>query len=377
MSRIQKAILAVVLVIIGSNCREPFEPDFETGVNDYLVVEGYINVGNKAVTTIKLSRVSPLGDAATPTMETDALVSIEASDESHYSLAETTEGIYSSDSLSLDPTQEYRLLISLTDGLSYASAFVQPVVTPAIDSIYWKWEDTGIHFYVNAHDNENHTKFYSWTYRETWQIKSPFQSKFKYVKGEVVFRAPAETADMWNCWRDNYPDDLMFGSTEQLSTDVITSDLVTLSHDSEQLRVRYSLLVSQRALEETEYRYLQLIQKNTNNTGSLFDAMPSEIIGNVTCTTSANVRAIGYVGASTTEMLRRFFLPSEIGIIPKAQCLQHLVVYDSIDDYFGGRSYIPIDSIPGEVITRPSYTGAPKFCMDCRLRGSPVKPDFW
>jgi hypothetical protein len=378
MTRIQKALLAITLVIFGSNCREPFEPDFETGVNDYLVVEGYINVGNKAVTIIKLSRVSPLDDAETPAMESDAVVTIEDRNNNHYNLQETTEGTYESDSLSLDQTQEYRIQISRSNGLTYSSAFVQPTITPAIDSIHWESETTGIHIYVNAHDNENQTKFYSWTYRETWQITSDYMSKFKYEDGVMVRRSTDEAADMWNCWKDDYPDDLKFGSTEQLSADVIHYDLVSFGHGAERIRVRYSILVSQRALGEAEYRYLQLVQKNSTNTGSLFDPMPSGITGNISCTTSPEVQAIGYVGASTTETLRKFILPDEVNAPEQGLCKRRDVTSDSLVYYFGSLGYIPVDSLGlDDDLNLLVYSGAPILCMDCRLHGYSDKPDFW
>ena len=115
-------------------CREPFEPTFETGLNDYLVVEGFINIATKAVTEIKLSRVSRLDDT-TPPAEERATVEIESHSGERYALSEIDGGRYLTDSLTLDPEKQYRLLIREQSGREYASSVSTVIPAPPIDSI--------------------------------------------------------------------------------------------------------------------------------------------------------------------------------------------------------------------------------------------------
>src|SRR5688572_18921276 len=105
-----KIFLFMSLILLLTECREPFLPDFETGKNDYLVVEGFIHVGEKAVTNITLSRVTPLL-GKNPVFENNALLFIEAKDGTQYELQGVGNGKFSSDSLTLDPTMDFRLLI--------------------------------------------------------------------------------------------------------------------------------------------------------------------------------------------------------------------------------------------------------------------------
>jgi len=50
---------------------------------------------------------------------------------------------------------------------------------------------------------------------------------------------------------------------------------------------------------------------------------------------------------------------------------------DTLAFFFGIARWEPISPIysPGGVIT--DYTASTPDCMDCRLRGTNIKPDFW
>jgi hypothetical protein len=51
-----------------------------------------------------------------------------------------------------------------------------------------------------------------------------------------------------------------------------------------------------------------------------------------------------------------------------------MVTLDSLEFYFGGGGNIPTSQATGEV---RGYYGSGSYCVDCRLRGSSEKPDFW
>jgi hypothetical protein len=374
-------LLFVLVAVMLSHCREPFEPDFKTGINDYLVVEGFIRVGTKEVTTIRLSRVSPLDNGGIPANESDAQLQIESEDGDRYILQETSPGTYKSDSLTLDADTKFHLLIERENGLEYASSFSNAIPTPGIDSVHWDDQVDGVHIYVSTHGDVNDSRFYSWTYMETWEIRSDHDSDFQYVGGIVKRRSNAETSAMRFCWKYWYPEDLHIASNEQLTENIMHYSLTTFGHFDERILSRYSILAEQRSLVEDEYRYLQLIQKNSTNTGSLFDPMPSEIHGNITCTTDRDIPAIGFVSASIIKYKRIFILPSEIDGPKPNKCKTEIVTEDNFASFFGALGFLPVDSLGIDLALdpegRPVYTGAPTYCMDCRFRGTPKRPDFW
>jgi hypothetical protein len=361
------------LVLLVTDCREPFMPDFETGKNDYLVIDGFINVGQKAVTSITLSRVAPLLDES-QVFEDGAVLYIERKDGTLYPLHRSGNGNFKSDSLSLDPTMEYRLLITTQNDSQYASNFTTPKITPVIDSIYWRSEVDGIQMYVSAHDDENNTQYYKWDYEETWEYHSSYKSKYVYVGDSLEPRADPSMLKLYRCWQTAKPEDLRFASTQQLEEDAIKYPLVRFAHYSDRTSVKYSIFVEQRALTKEEFEYLQLIQKNSKLTGSLFDPMPSEIRGNIQSLGDANEKVIGYIGAYSTIAKRFFVSAAEFGVDPPAPCSVISVPAANFGLIFGSGNFIPVGHVSGVV----GIAGAPAYCMNCALRGGvPNRPDFW
>jgi hypothetical protein len=374
------SFITILMIAALQQCREPFDPDFKAGVNDFLVVEGFINVGERAVTQIKLSRVAPL-DIVQQQWETGAEVSIEGSDGEQYGLHEGANGKYRSDSLDLNHETQYRIVLKRKNGLSYKSTFASAITTPEIDSIHWQKEPIGVNIILSTHSGENDSKFFSWSYVETWEIWSDHKTLFRYINGKVERRPNPEMSKMRFCWKYDYPQDVLFGSTEQLSENVMHFSLIRFPHFSERILVKYSILAEQRSLTEDEYRFLQLMQKNSTATGSLYDAMPSEIKGNIVCSTSPDVQAIGYVGVSTTTSKRKFILASEIDAPKPNKCEIEFVTEDQQVEFFKELGFEPVDSlgiVPSiDPLERPVYTGAPAYCVDCRYRGTSERPDFW
>jgi hypothetical protein len=342
-------------------------PDFETGKNDYLVIEGFINVGQKAVTSITLSRVAPLlGESQV--FEGDATLFIERKDGTLYPLHGNGNGIFKSDSLNLDPTMDYRLLITTKNNNQYASEFATPKITPAIDSIYWRSEVDGVHMYVASHDDESNTTYYKWDYEEAWEYHSSYKSNYVYNNGALLPRGDPLMFKLYKCWRSALLKDLRFASTQGLDADAINYPLSSFGQYSEQTSVRYSILVKQRALTKGEFDYLQLIQKNSTITGSLFDPMPSEIRGNIQSLGNTGEQVIGFIGAYTSSTMRLFVTAAEFGFDPPAKCETVLVKAEEYAAVYGDGSFIPIDLT----------MGAPIYCMDCKLRGgTSTEPDFW
>ena len=373
MKKSSNIFLFISLMLIITDCREPFSPDFKTGENDYLVVEGFINIGQKAVTTIALSRVVPLLKTQ-QTFEMNAIVNIENKDGTRYSLQEKGNGVYLSDSIDLNLTSEYRLLITTQNGKISASDFVKPKITPPIDSLHWQWEDSGINVYVNTHDNTNNTRYYNWDYTETWEINSDHLSRYSYTEGKLKKRSDAEMYNLYLCWQSASAETLHFASTVQFDEDKIRYPIVHLAHYSDRTSVKYSILVKQRSMTKEEFDYLQLIQKNSNITGSLFDAMPSEITGNIKSLNNPDETIIGYVGAYTTQIKRYFIDASELSSNPRTKCEVIEISAERYGStYSAGGYFIPVDSVDDK-----KSKGASSYCMDCKIRGGThLRPDFW
>ncbi|WP_207431053.1 DUF4249 domain-containing protein [Sabulibacter ruber] len=370
-----------ILLLLGS-CREPFTPELEPSEANMLVVEGYINLGQDAVTTIKLSRVQPVTKQTWEQRERGATLMIEQEGGSTYPLQEDSAGVYVSDPLNLPVQANYRLRIQTKDGRKYSSALVSGKESPAIDNIIWKWDPDGLGIYANSKDTQGNTQYYQWTYEETWEIHSPYWSKLVYRDRSMHVRPYEESAKMFICWGSAKEKDILIGSSANFSKDTISFPVTKMPHRSAKTKVRYSILVKQHALSKQEFEFLEAMKKNTSNLGSFFDPQPSELTGNIASEANPEEIVIGFVGAYTTSE-KRFFIkreelpPFDMG--EECPPIKVVAVPDSLHKYFDSGSYIPIDSTIVFIDDKPvlAFEGRFGICVDCRTKGTSERPDFW
>ena len=119
-------------------CKEQYTlPPNVTGKHNFLVVEGYINVGQDT-TFIRLTHSRGLNDTAELIAETGANLTVESDAGGNYPLTEQGGGNYYVPFIAGSNDAKYRLVINTGDGKKYASEFVQSKIAPAIDSISWE-----------------------------------------------------------------------------------------------------------------------------------------------------------------------------------------------------------------------------------------------
>ncbi|MGI8583701.1 MAG: DUF4249 domain-containing protein [Chitinophagaceae bacterium] len=379
MMKRNKTIYFFVMLMLTAACKEKFDPPINPQQTNYLVAEGFINAGQGS-TNIQLSRTTQLKDTGQIKPESNATVSVMGEDNSVYLLKETGNGLYSSSQLNLDKNKKYRLHIITNNGKNYLSDFVAVKLTPPIDSLNWRFENDGVQIYVNTHDPQNNTKYYKWDYEETWEIHSYNAARYKYHVTPFIGvgdRNQDEIKSMYYCWKTKNSTNILLGSSVALNSDVISLQPVTLiPQGSEKLSVRYSILVRQHALDQQGYEFYRLMKKNTESIGSIFDAQPSDITGNIHSVSDPNEKVIGYIGASSVQEKRIFISNSELPAwFYSFQCTSIYVVnnIDSLVKYFTGDKYIPYEK-KGFI---EGYYASTSHCLDCRERGTSLKPSFW
>jgi hypothetical protein len=77
--------------------------------------------------------------------------------------------------------------------------------------------------------------------------------------------------------------------------------VATIPQNDEKISKRYSILVRQYALTKEAYQFHQILQRNTQQTGSLFDPQPSQLSTNLHCLTNPDQPVIGFISASSVE----------------------------------------------------------------------------
>ncbi|HET7897911.1 MAG TPA: DUF4249 domain-containing protein, partial [Flavisolibacter sp.] len=341
-----------------------------------LVVEGTLNAG-QGPTNITLSRTVKINDTAKLKPELHAFVMVEDRNGVSIPFGETGNGNYSNPQLPLVIGQDYRLRIR-TGNKEYLSDFVTAKQTPAIDSISWKKADDGLTLYANAHDDGNNTLYYKWNYDETWEIRSYYNAGYQWVGGTTI-QAMNYPYPNHFCWKYAKSTNILLGSTAHLQKDVVSeAPLNFIVSGSDKLSVRYSILVRQQALAKPAYEYFQLMKKNTESIGSIFDPQPSELKGNIRCVTNPEEGVIGYVTAATIVEKRKFITAEEANWVYRQDCPFFLVKNHPDSIRLWVPSYLPFDAELGLFGNIIGYYMSDAQCVDCRYRGGDVnRPSYW
>jgi hypothetical protein len=384
-----KQRLYCLLVLLVTGCKENYDSPVQSPVTGYLVVEGVVNSG-PGTAAITLSRTTKLDNRGI-VYETGARVKLEGENNSVYSFVEQGSGKYSIDNLNLNGAIKYRLRITVKAGKEYLSDFAAVKNNPPIDSVNWKRENgDGLQLYINTHDPQNNTRYYQWAYNETWEIHSTYVSALKYkVVNQsprniysVVYRDSSTFSfdpNIVTCWQYYSSNALLLGTTAKLSKDIVYLPIAFVPHGSIKLGVLYTINVKQYAWTKEGYEFLERMKKNTESTGSIFDAQPSELKGNIHCVTDTSEPVIGYFNICPVQEKRIFIKSSEV----PSWGYQHYCETVEIKNISDSIIQLGLGLMPTVVATQtPSgniatfYAALPE-CVDCTLRGSNIKPAYW
>ncbi len=420
----------MTVVVMYISCKKPFNPNLTTVTTNFLAVDGPILSGDSTI--ISLSRTTSLSDTTQNKVELKAVVSVEDDQAKLYPLTEKGKGKYALGVTNFDATRKYRLDIKTTDGKIYQSAFVPMKVTPPIDSIYFKQNsDATVLFYVNAHDATGSTRYYRWDYKETWSYVPLYQAFYTYKNGQIIPIVPDGPDAINVCYQTAPSNQIFIGNSAKLSEDIISNQqLGGLTNGSVKLGHVYVMQLRQYALTEDGYNYYQNLKTNTEQLGSIFDAQPSLLNGNIHCITSPADVVIGFISASTVSS-KQFNLhhndiqlraPDPYGTIAWANQWHYSAYYfpppdtadcrvQTISTYpyatfttafpklFANPNLSLIDRLPvippdppppsdqpGPNFLEPTrsaaiiyiYYYAPKNCVDCRLKGGTnIRPAYF
>jgi len=350
-------------------------------VGGILVVGGIIT---DDVTTITLSRSMNLTDEADTYDVNNAKVYVECDDGTqwHADGDFTYNGQYTIITGQLDMTRRYQLKIEIEepdfssddcytnpDGkiicpiktYEYCSDFSYPIQTPEIDSVFWIKRSRGqpIMIHVATHSPENEVLYYRWSYKEDWEINSEFfLEDYPY-----------------HCWNMANSRDLLLGSAEKTDLGMLTKKIVEIDPSDRKLSVLYRIDVKQNAISKRAYNYFANTKKNIQQTSSIFAPIPSELRGNITCTTDPEKPVIGYVDVSTTTKERLYISRMDVYEKPYTDC--KLLTKSDLCEMLGiPPGLCPQYEVPDRYVIVNFYY-ANVDCVDCTRHGTTQKPDDW
>jgi hypothetical protein len=363
-----------VCLLFLAGCIEPFELPTSAEGQFFLVVDGGLNV-EEGTGQVRLTRTQNLADTARPMIELMAQVTLEESQGNTYRFTDQLNGEYILEGADLNYNQNYRLRIRTLGGREYLSEFVSAKRTPAIDSLSWVVQNNELQIQVNTHDPENNTRYYRWEIEETWRYTAALSSSLVYRNGQVVPRGE----NIYQCYKTERPSTTLIGTSANLTQDVISRfPLTSIGSESPKLRFRYSILVNQYGISQDEYNYWQMLRRNTESVGTLFDPQPALVRGNFTCLTNPEEPVLGYFSARSVTQKRIFINAADVypyGFQPRGpSCTADTIAAADIRLYSTAEIVSEIYNGPFVV----GYTISTRSCVDCRVQGGTTeRPDFW
>ena len=327
-----------VLIALLVACKEPFEPELSEADLRVLTVEGYLDTeGKPSELYLGYTRRiygENLGPGSTPAI--GANVYLESNSGLRYPLSDQGNGYYLFEQdVAEDDTYRLRIFFGDTETYAFSPKFVSPFI-------------------------------------------------YRPETGDVETRTPEET--IYLCYRTLASPDLILETSSNFDENVIFKKPITrILPGDERLSTRYSILVSQMALSPEAAEFWEIMRQNTDDIGTIFSPMPSNITGNVTKDEDPAAAVIGHVSLGVIEQRRLF-----IGVQDVSPWVNDLKDYfdceldadtvsaSGFEERFGTGVKFPAMAVYPENSSVPiGYRAALRRCVDCTLRGSNVKPDFW
>jgi len=372
------------LLVSLFSCREIYEPEI-LGI-DYglLVAEGFVEVGG-GTSVIKLGKTTTIYSEESIRHIDNAKITLLGSMSGSWQFGYLGEGEYRLEA-DLPVDQQYKLEIYVAEVEHYESEWMIPLISPEIEDIYFSREEDGVYIYLNTQGSDE-KMYYQWTSTETWEFKTPYITIYKYDPSieDVVLRD-----DNINlCLKSEESSNIQLGSTLRTIDGSITGEEINrIPLFSEKLGSKYSIEVTQKPLDQMAYEFYESIRKNTDDIGNIFSPMPSILASNLTKVGEPDTPVIGYISAGKTAKKRLFIeftdiRPWSVRIPEYANCAR----IDTVPNFlytslFNLDRLIPLEEItiewpPRSGIRIPAFISSEKKCVDCRVRGTTEKPDFW
>lgn len=376
-------------------CVEPYEPATET-FESALVVEGMITSELKNQ-EIKLSQTYAL-EEDTIAYVNGAQIEVVSSAGESFNFQNTGNGMYKS----VMPFQAqegtgYHLEIQV-DGKLYKSDEEMISGNTSLENVTAERTlnddgELGVGIFAETHTADD-SKFFRYTYEETYKIVSPYTSNKKFItnnRGFAVLVDVPQDEEREICYNSVSSKKGVLSDKTYLSGDDQKVLIKFLNIDDKKILNRYSILVKQNVISSEAFQYFITLDELSNSESIFSQNQPGFLVGNIYEVDNPNAKVIGYFEVAKEEEMRIFFNFNDL-FSPEERP-------DSKDDCeitapLPGLGYEPGDidnyvasgqlqylrpAVPSNDPMNPTgpYAMVPTGCVDCKVYGTPEKPEFW
>jgi len=344
-------VIRLILLLLLLACEERFEFRTDGDNQTSITIQGFINQSTDPY-YVYISQTQRSG-APTPVVGATVELKDEANNVSVFK--ETDRGVYMNDLQEIvgQPGSAYFVEVTLLSGDKYRS---DPDTIPTITAVHnMSWDeysksfssDLGIDFNlpvvsVDLNVTLPQTEqpvFLHWLGEEVFQfVPTDFPDPFGSIPPPCYVKQPFGTE------RVN-----IFSNVGYQSADLKIDEIFWREIDASFVR-KHIFSIYQYSISERYYTYLKGVESLVENSGSLFDTPPGQVIGNFKAVEGTNVDPLGYFAAYLSDTMRIAIYPNELTTFIYEECF-----------YRGGfgRDYSPQCNncllVPRSSYNRPYY----------------------
>jgi hypothetical protein len=315
-----KTFLLVLIVIIFSSCRVPYEPDIKAN-EEILVVDAFLT-NHAGASYVKLSKAIPYDlDRNWPSVQ-NATVYLTDGKYNLISFSETSPGYYEPDNaFAGEINVTYKLYVEMPDGDIYVSKpeTIPEDMEPAsvyggYDQVEYLTEDA---FGKTVKVTEEVCAIYFDYMGET------VAPRFRYNSSQLIEYGIPKVIGQFYCWETIIDNNLRFTNekytsssiniykqevnTSRPNTNMMVYDIIGGSSpsgwvysDSLILVYEYRRIVeiNQYRMNDDSYEYYKNIKAQSDAEGKLFDPVISQLKGNISCVNISSKTVLGFFETS-------------------------------------------------------------------------------
>jgi len=396
MKRLAHIVLLLTGAVAYQGCVTPIDSE-SIAFDDLLVVEGlFTNQSTKH--WVKLSRTVQINSTEVRPVR-GATITIESEDQVVLRFEEDKPGYY----LSVNPffarfDTKYKLRIITEEGAEYESSEVEMVPTPPIDRVYAEFipefenppdpvlkSEGRFNFYLDVTNNSTPTRSFRYLWTETYKIKVPNPSRWKWLGGNDFEFRREDIPEMQEefCFRHDSSSQIILSDSYASDGEILAFPIHSFEANRE-MNIRYSFEVSQYGLSADAERYWKGLAISSQSQGSLFDLQPGTIVGNIRSVNNPDEIVLGIFEVVQEERYRVFYYASDFfnqGFATFTNnwidCNQELVTVPELE----AGPYMIENNDDQELLFYISGGGGAVFglrrCALCTLYGTNVQPSYW
>lgn len=352
--KVGNTLLQLMILSFAAGCLTPISIPTEK-IGNRLVVSGQIsNLADR--NEIQLGRTSD--EDRLPIPESGASIELRDEDGSAYFYTENYEqpGTYLLQHQSGIPNHTYHIRITLSNGEVYESRQEIMPETVGSDSLYYVIEEDDFTDFEGTVAKKQFVKIYS-----TATLSSTTHTQFiRWGTEECYLLSPTDFPDAFGnipppCFvtQNADPQRIVLFDGSAIKTDKINNLLVCSREIDKTFFEKHYFTVYQSSISADAMEYWRKVNILANQTGSIFDAPPAEISGNIFNVNDPDEKIYGFFQA-VNQNYQRFFVHKEDLPFP-------LLFKNCVYDPF-----------------RP-YNDYSSECLDCLSvrNSSHVRPDFF